>query len=41
MGEWFNPGASKAPRLKGLAGSNPAPSAKFAKGEFDPEDAIE
>ena len=29
MGERFNPGASKAPRLKGLAGSNPAPSAKF------------
>ena len=29
MGERFNPGASKAPRLKGLAGSNPAPSAEF------------
>ena len=29
MGERFNPGASKAPRLKGLAGSNPAPSADF------------
>jgi tRNA(adenine34) deaminase len=31
MGEWFNPGVSKTPRLKGLAGSNPAPSANFMK----------
>ena len=27
MGERLNPGASKAPRPQGLAGSNPAPSA--------------